>query len=212
MPIPWGGVLAALLLAGASVLAATTLSWRFLGFLGGYVALTTLYSAWLKRKVFVDALLLAALYSYRVFAGGEAAGIALSDWLIVFSMFFFLSLALAKRYCEVDQQAPGVEGNRRRGYRAEDVSLLRTLGPCAGWMAVLVLALYVSSDATAMYPRRRLLWLACPVLMYWLTRYWFLAHRRETHDDPVVFALKDGRSLLAGLATAVIVAAASLRI
>ena len=60
--------------------------------------------------------------------------------------------------------------------------------------------------------RRRLLWLACPVLMYWLTRYWFLAQRRETHDDPVVFALKDKQSLLAGLATALIVAAASLRL
>jgi 4-hydroxybenzoate polyprenyltransferase/phosphoserine phosphatase/4-amino-4-deoxy-L-arabinose transferase-like glycosyltransferase len=210
VPIPLGGILAAGLLAAASALAVTTLSWTFLGVLGGYIGLTTLYSAWLKRKVFIDALLLASLYSYRIFAGGEAANILLSDWLIVFSMFFFLSLALAKRYCEIDQVASGVDGNRRRGYRAEDVALLRTLGPCAGWMAVLVLALWVSSDATMLYPRRRLLWLACPVLLYWLTRYWFLAHRRETHDDPVVFALKDGRSLLAGLATGLIVTAASV--
>ena len=97
---------------------------------------------------------------------------------------------------------------------AHVAQLLATAGavlwPAA--VAVLVLALYVSSEATLMYPRRRLLWLACPVLMYWLTRYWFLAQRRETHDDPVVFALKDGRSLLAGLATALIVAAASLRL
>lgn len=210
VPIPWAAALAPALLAASAALAASTLSWSFLGLLGGYVALTTLYSAWLKRKVFIDALLLAALYSYRIFAGGEASGIPLSDWLIVFSMCLFLSLALAKRYCEMDQLEEGADANKRRGYRAEDVALLRTLGPCAGWMAVLVLALYVSSEATMPYPRRRLLWLACPVLLYWLTRYWFLAQRRETHDDPVVFALKDGHSLLAGLAVALIVAAASL--
>jgi 4-hydroxybenzoate polyprenyltransferase/phosphoserine phosphatase len=208
--IPHAILLAATLFAASGGLALGLLGWNFAAVLLGYLVLSFAYSVWLKRKVFVDVLVLASLYSFRILAGGVATSLPISKWLVGFSMFFFLCLALAKRYCELDRLVHGQTANPRRGYRIEDLPLLRTLGPVAGFQAVMVLAFYVSSEATLAYPRREVLWLVCPVLLYWITRIWFLAHRREMEDDPVVFAMRDGRSLVAGLVTAAIVAAASL--
>lgn len=211
VPIPGAMLLAMILVAGSCLVAKACVSLPFLLVLVGYLLLTLAYSFWLKGKLFVDVVLLAGLYTYRVFAGGVATEIVMSNWLIVFCMFFFLSLALAKRYCELDRAVAEGTPRRLRGYRPEDVSLLRTLGPVAGFQAVMVLALYISSEATLMYPHRQVLWLVCPILLYWVTRLWFLAQRRELTDDPVVFALRDARSLTAGILTAIIVAAASWR-
>jgi 4-hydroxybenzoate polyprenyltransferase len=209
--IPAAIVVCLLLAVAGFGIAAACVGPLFTAVVAGYAVLTTAYSLWLKRKVFLDVLLLAGLYSYRIFAGGVATDILLSKWLIIFSMFFFLCLAIAKRYCELDQALSGAKSNASRGYRPDDLSLLRTLGPTAGFMSVLVMALYVSSESTQMYPRPQLLWLVCPILLYWITRIWFLAQRREMQDDPVVFALRDWRSLVAGAITAGIVLAASLR-
>jgi 4-hydroxybenzoate polyprenyltransferase/phosphoserine phosphatase len=201
--------MAAVLACGSAGLALTTLPRNFTLVLGGYGVLAGLYTISLKRKVFVDVLALAALYSCRIFAGGEATGIVISEWLTAFAMFFFLSLALTKRYCELDRLRRSGGMNPRRGYRGDDLDLLRTIGPVSGYLAVLVLALYIGSDATAVYPHRRVLWSLCVVLLYWITRLWFLAQRGELDDDPVLFALKDKRSLLAGLLAVLILAAAS---
>ncbi|MBP7275343.1 MAG: UbiA family prenyltransferase [Kiritimatiellae bacterium] len=172
---------------------------RFVGVMGIYYALTLAYSIRLKRIVVLDVITLAGLYTLRIIAGGVALGIPLSFWLLAFSMFLFVSLALIKRFSEM-VSAPGGEAAARipgRGYRGSDTELVSSLGAAAGYIAVLVLALYIQDPQTArMYTSPRIIWLACPLLMFWISRAWLVAHRREMHDDPIVFALKDRVSWL----------------
>ncbi len=180
---------------------------RFCGLLAVYVLLTTAYSLFLKKQPVIDVLLLAGLYTFRILAGAVAVDVPLSPWLSAFSMFFFFSLALGKRYVELSRRgASQGEDLPGRGYRREDLSLLESMGPTSGYMAVLVLCLYIESESVkAMYERPWLLWLACPMLLYWITRFWLLARRRQVADDPVVFALRDRASLCSIAATAVAV-------
>jgi 4-hydroxybenzoate polyprenyltransferase len=178
-----------------------------------YVGITSLYSFWLKREVLVDVFVLAALYSIRLVAGHAATGIATSVWLFMFSMFLFLSLALIKRAAEVFHcRAAAGESNQLvvgRGYRAGDMEQLSILGTGCGLMAVLVMALYVTSpDVQILYHRPALLLGACPLLLYWISRLWLSAHRGEMHDDPVVFAVTDRASYYVAAGIALAIAAA----
>ncbi len=201
-----GVALAALLVAGAAAISSAGLGPAFGGMLGLYLALTAAYSLYFKEKLFLDVLLLAALYTHRVLSGAVAAAVAISPWLLGFSLFFFLSLAFAKRYCELRRVAitdPSA-ALPRRDYRREDLGLIQTLGPVSGYLSVLVLALYItSSDVVKLYATPQLLWLVCPVLLYWLTRIWFLAGRGELPDDPVLFAAADPQSYAAGVLIAI---------
>ncbi|MCZ6463790.1 MAG: UbiA family prenyltransferase [Proteobacteria bacterium] len=180
-----------------------------------YVAITTAYSAWLKQQLYIDVLVLAGLYTHRVLAGGVAADVTVSPWLLLFSMFFFLSLAFVKRYAELlaaQSRDPGDQQQQlaRRGYQVGDISLVETMGLASGYLAVLVIGLYVNSDEVRRYyPTPELLWLMCPVLLYWITRIWFLARRGILPDDPVLFAATDRNSYLAGALVAAIGIAAS---
>lgn len=194
------------------IVAGHFVSMQFCGLLALYVLLTTAYSLFLKKQAVLDVLLLAGLYTFRIVAGAVAVGVQLSPWLTAFSMFFFFSLALGKRYIELSRR-DGADSEELpgRGYRREDLSLLESVGPTSGYMAVLVFCLYIeSAGVKAMYGRPWLLWLACPMLLYWLTRFWLLARRRQIADDPVVFALKDWASLcsIATTAAAVLLAKA----
>ncbi len=195
----FGGIVLALLLPFA-----------FLPMLLGYYAVTLGYSFALKRRAALDVVTLAALYTVRVFAGGAATGIGVSPWLLAFSMFLFFALAIVKRLTEITQhvRAGGTAGIAGRGYRPEDLDMLRGLASASGTMAVLVLALYVNSpEVRVLYGRPQALWLLCPLLLYWVSRLLILANRGELHDDPVVFALRDRTSLLAlGVGVATVVA------
>src|SRR5690606_40944653 len=133
----------------------------------------------------------------RIVGGAVAVGVPLSFWLLAFSMFLFLSLAMLKRYTELHGlAASGVEQAAGRGYAGDDLSLLQSLGGSAGYLAVLVLALYINSeDSVALYSRPQVLWLLCPLLLYWISRAWSLARRGRMHDDPTVFAATDRVSL-----------------
>jgi HAD superfamily hydrolase (TIGR01549 family) len=204
LPIPTGfGVAAALL--GLSLGLATALPWAFDGLLLTYVVVTTAYSAYFKRRLLIDVLCLAGLYTLRILAGGAATGIVISPWLMAFSMFFFLSMAFAKRYTELSVMR-GTEGKiPGRGYRVSDLEMIRSVGPASGYLCVVVFSLYISSpDVLRLYTRPTMLWLFCPILLYWILRVWFLAHRQELPHDPVLFALQDRQSYLAGLLFALI--------
>ncbi|MBK0393758.1 UbiA family prenyltransferase [Ramlibacter algicola] len=210
VPIAQGAALVPVLLA-LSVLVGAFVGADFLGWLGLYFVVTTLYSLHLKRIPLVDCLTLAALYTLRVIAGGEAAEIELSFWLLAFCVFIFLSLAFVKRYAElqVEAQAHGKRAHGR-GYEVADANLLQTLGIAAGYASVMVLALYLNSDTVAaMYEHPRVIWLAIPLMLLWVSRAWMKAHRAEMHDDPVVFAIKDRGSLaiVAMIALAFVLAA-----
>ncbi len=190
---PQGGVLlAAVLLLGAAV-PAMFLSAGFSAVLACYFLLTFGYSLAFKKQPVLDVLVLAGLYTTRVFAGELATAVQVSEWLLAFSMFIFLSLSLLKRYSElVSKEARGQVATNGRGYRVSDSGMLATLGGAAGYLAVLVLALYINSNTVSMYySRPRFLWLAAPVLLYWVSRIWILAGRGEVDYDPIVFSLRD---------------------
>jgi 4-hydroxybenzoate polyprenyltransferase len=177
------------------------LPWAFAACLGLYYLGTLAYSLWLKGGALIDVLTLAGLYTLRILAGAAAVSVTPSFWLLAFSMFLFLSLALVKRYTELASLAqPGQAPGFGRGYRADDLPLLSQFGTASGYLAVLVLALYINGDnVVALYSHPELIWLLCPLLLYLISRTWLLAVRGELHEDPVVFALSDRRSQWLGL-------------
>ena len=197
LPLMWGIGLFPILLVGAFVGARAFLPWRFCIVLLGYYVLTLAYSMYLKRQVMVDVVVLAMLYTIRIVAGTAAIHGLLTFWLLAFSMFIFLSLALVKRYAELhSMRERGLVKTRGRGYVASDLPLLSSLGTSSGYLAVLVLALYIQDGKTAsLYRHPQVIWLACPLLLYWVSRTWVIAHRGLMHDDPIVFAARDRVSL-----------------
>jgi 4-hydroxybenzoate polyprenyltransferase len=195
------GWIAAPLLLIAAIFLSIGLPGKFQLVFAGYYVTTLAYSFGLKGRVLVDTLTLAALYTLRIIAGAAAASVPLSFWLLIFSVFLFLSLAFAKRFTELDglrrQQRFGAAG---RGYHVEDLAILQSFGTAAGYLSVLVLALYINSpDIESLYRRPKIIWLLCVLMLYWVSRVWMKAQRGELHDDPVVFALKDRVSLGVGL-------------
>jgi 4-hydroxybenzoate polyprenyltransferase/phosphoserine phosphatase len=204
------GLLAAPLLFLGAVMLASSVSLSFLGVLFGYFALTTAYSFVLKRMMLVDVITLAGLYSIRVFGGAVAIEVALSKWLLAFCIMIFMSLALIKRYVELAaRKDASLPDPTSRDYRTSDLDMVAALAAAAGFNAITVFALYISSDSVnALYSRPELLWLVGPLLLYWVARALMLASRRLMDDDPVVFALKDRVSLVTiGLAGAIVLAA-----
>lgn len=195
LPVGAAYLLVPLLVGGGAALA-VALPVEFRVLLGGYVLVTFAYSFGLKRWPIADVVVLAALYTARIFAGAFATGIPVSEWLASFSMFLFLSLAFLKRASELASAAKDPEG---RGYRLVDGEGVATMGISAGYLSVLVLALYVSSpEVRRLYAHPVWLWALCPLVLCWVSRLWLRARRGEVHDDPVLFALKDPVTYLVG--------------
>jgi 4-hydroxybenzoate polyprenyltransferase len=170
-----------------------------------YAVTTTAYSLRLKRMVLVDVIVLSGLYTIRILAGSAAAGVMVSPWLAAFSIFFFLSLAFVKRFSELESmkirsEASGTVAVKGRGYLVSDLEQLRSFGTASGYASVVVFALYIGNEvAQGLYPHHTRLWLLVPVLLLWLSRLWLLASRGDLHEDPVVYAITDKRSLLLGV-------------
>jgi 4-hydroxybenzoate polyprenyltransferase len=157
----------------------------------------------------VDALLLGCGYTLRILAGSAAVGIAVSAWLLICSTLLFFSLALLKRFAELSLVGAPVDATARsHGYQGSDAPMVAALGRAAGALAMLVLALYPLAGS-ALQPARWLIWASCALMLYWMQRLWRLAGAGRIADDPVMFALRDRRSLLVGtIVVAFLVAAA----
>ncbi|MDA9088231.1 UbiA family prenyltransferase [Amylibacter sp.] len=200
------GVSAAPILIATSLLLGTLVGLDFLIVLLVYLFLTVTYSFSLKRLVLVDCLTLATLYTMRIIAGAAAVSVSLSFWLLAFSIFIFLSLALVKRYAELLVQsnegrisAPG------RGYLVTDAPLLQALGVSSGYISTLVIALYLRSEnVMSLYAQPLAIWLLIPILLFWVSWVWLKSSRGEMHDDPIVFAAKDKTSLTVAAITAAV--------
>lgn len=189
----------------AFALAVATLPPAFGAALAAYYGVTVAYSLRLKRVLMLDVVVLAGLYSIRIVAGTLAIAETHSFWLLAFSMFIFLSLAMAKRGAELMATQAG-EQVKGRGYRRGDLAMVQSFGASSGQLAVLVLALYIVQDGGyAAYRRPEILWLLCPLLLYWIGRVWIFAHRGRLHEDPVVFALRDRVSWWVGGAALAII-------
>jgi 4-hydroxybenzoate polyprenyltransferase len=181
----------------------------FVALLAIYYGITVAYSMGLKRQLMVDVVVLSLLYGIRLYAGAVAVGVPMSAWLGAFSMFLFTSLALIKRSAELaDRSANGLGDPSGRDYRLSDLPILEALAAASGFTAVLVMGLYVSSDAVRLlYSSPNRLFLICSVLVYWLGRILVLTHRNEMHEDPVFFAVTDRASQVCALLCLVIFAA-----
>jgi 4-hydroxybenzoate polyprenyltransferase/phosphoserine phosphatase len=215
----FSGILLAVVLLTAGLAGAAMLPGRFPGgFLGGfsvwlliYLATTVAYSIYLKRIPLVDVMVLSGLYILRLLAGGAATQTPISHWLAGFSMFLFLSLAIVKRFAELEslRVSNGVPRNGR-GYLLADLDQLRSFGTSSAYAAVVVFAIYISSsDVVRLYNHPRFLWLTVPLIILWLNRVWLLASRGQLDEDPVAFALTDRMSQVIG-ATVLVVALLAL--
>lgn len=211
--VPMISVVAVALLV-ASIGLASLLPPLFWGVLALYAVITTVYTFVLKRKLLIDVFTLAALYTVRIVAGAAATAADLSFWLLAFSIFFFLSLALVKRYVELDEFADDSDAQLKgRSYIGFDKDMIGQAGIASAFSAALVLALYVDSNEVAsMYAQPWLLWPLCPLILYMLLRIWILARRAQMHEDPVVFIMRDWRSQATTLAGAALVMSASIQI
>ena len=198
IPILWGAAVAVIILTSSFIGSFFFLPLDFTYVLVSYYILTLSYSMYLKQKVLLDVQVLAGLYTIRIIAGAAAISVELSFWLLIFSVFFFLSLAIVKRYTELlVLRHNSLNVTRGRDYRVEDIELLSSLGGSAGYISVLILALFINSDVvTAGYSTPELLWVLCPVMLYWISRVWIIAHRGDMKDDPIVFAVKDRVSIV----------------
>lgn len=212
LPIEHGLAMIPLLLVGGFLIAAS-LPPLFIGVLLLYFVSSTLYTLKLKRVPLLDTLLLAGLYTLRVIAGAAAIAVVPSAWLLAFSMFFFLSLALAKRHSELVQReatsAPGSVPGRE--YKGEDLTTLISQGSASGYAAVLVLALYIDgSSVREHYNHPEIIWLICPLLLYWINKLWLNSQRRQIHEDPLIWAVTNRVSRAVGILSVILLLLARL--
>lgn len=200
IPLMSGLLLSPLLLLCAFSLA-TSLPRTFIIILALYYLCTGLYSFVLKRIMLVDVIMLAALYTLRIISGAAAISVVPSFWLLAFSMFLFFSLAVVKRYTELDYlHNAGIAQSQGRGYYAQDLNMMAMFGCASAFLSVMVFALYINNEETRnQYSTPELLWLICPLLLYMVTRIWLLAARGKIEEDPIVFALQDRVSQLVTL-------------
>lgn len=210
LPVPHA-LAAALLFAAGSMGTA----WWLLGppaflALGVYFALTVAYSVFLKATMIADVIALACLYTIRLVIGAAAVGVPVSGWLLLFSIFFFLSLAYLKRYIELRSAAgPDHALLGGRGYVPADTDIVAISGIAAGMVSLLVIALFAEAMAAdGGYASGRMLWLLVLPLLYWLNRVWLMARRGQVDGDPVAFAIRDPKSIVVGAIVLGIVAVA----
>lgn len=210
LPITSGVAAALGLMAVAFGLAIAAVNTGFAAMLLAYVVMTTAYSWKLKEKVLVDVMALSILYTTRILTGSVAVGIETSSWLLAFSLFVFLSLALVKRCSELKSlQGSGGGSTRGRDYRVSDLAVLWPMGLASAMSAVVVFGLYINAPETqARYATPTLLWAAAALLIYWLGRLWIKTGRDEMDDDPVLYALKDRGSRLVVIAMGVVMGCA----
>jgi 4-hydroxybenzoate polyprenyltransferase len=202
LAIPSGAAASASLMLLSLAVATAGVSGRLALVVLAYILATSAYSFYIKRQPVLDVFALTGLYMVRVVAGGVATGTPLSSWLLAFILFLFLSLAFVKRYTEVVSTKNWIPG---RGYCPDDALWMHAIGTTAGYMAVVVLALYVNApEVVPLYTRPQVLWLLCPLLLLWVTRLWFRAGRRMIHDDPIFETLKDSATYLLLAAASVI--------
>ena len=195
LPLAYGFVMAPVLAVFGCLLAGL-LSGLSLGIVVLYFIVAAAYSLSLKKEVLLDVFTLASLYTLRIIEGGLAAAVPLSVWLLAFSMFLFLSLAFIKRHAElVIMRSVDGEQAKARSYEPSDAELLVSKGTASGYAAVLVLSLYIGSGAVkVLYSTHEVLWLVCPLLLYWISYLWLIAHRGKMYHDPLIFAVRDRTS------------------
>lgn len=190
----WLGAVMVIGLLGTGALIAAGLNGLFVKIVITYFLLNLAYSFGAKQIVLLDVILLAVLYGLRIMAGGAAADIAVSDWLMALILFLALSGALMKRYIELNRvQTLAVNGSiSGRGYTSADMTLVGQMGMTSGFLAVLVMALYLNSTQVArLYRHPEYWWLVALLMLYGVSRGWLNAYRGKIDDDPIMYIIRD---------------------
>jgi 4-hydroxybenzoate polyprenyltransferase/phosphoserine phosphatase len=210
LPLTAGFALIPCLLAGAGIVA-SLLPGAFIAVLALYFTLTLAYSLYLKRKLLLDVFALSALYTIRIVAGHTATGIAFSAWLLSFAIFFFISMAFIKRVSELrNLRSAGGQTPHGRSYQPTDLEQLNIFGVASGFLSALVFAFYINSDAVLpLYRHPPVLWLMCPLLLYWMSRIWIVSSRGNLNEDPILFAIKDRVTYYVAIVSALLLLVAS---
>lgn len=211
LSIPSGVALELLLLAASAGFLWLCGSMQLGLILAGYAALATAYSLWLKHELLLDVTVLSGLYTSRVLAGGAAAQVPISTWLLGFCIFLFLSLALVKRVSEIQRHVRAGTGEPQvRGYLLDDLQTITTIGVASGCTAALVIVLYMNGQEVRMlYRHPDFLWTISPVFLYWMNQLWVKARRGEVQEDPILYCVRDTTTYLVGAAILMILFAAS---
>jgi 4-hydroxybenzoate polyprenyltransferase len=201
----WVGFVGALLLGAALISVVLPVQGSLM--LAGYLVATLFYSAYLKTKLAVDVVTLALFYTVRILYGGVITGTTISIWTLAFAMFIFLSLAQIKRVIELPVESPHDQARLpRRGYFPSDRPQIAAQAAASGYLAILVMALYINSpQVQTIYRHAQILWAICPLLIYWLNRMLILANRGYLDADPLIFAIEDRASQLVAIAMAAVV-------
>jgi len=192
-------------LLSLSFLLASQISMDFVSVLIVYLILTTAYSLFLKPIALLDVITLTSLYTIRIIAGAIAINVPLSHWLLAFSMFIFLSLALIKRFSELKNLVQqGETTSIARGYHVDDLPAVSLFGISSGYISVLVLVFYTHDlQAGNLYNNPDWLWFVAVAVLYWISHMWLLAFRGQMNEDPVLFAIHDKCSYVVSLFVAI---------
>ena len=213
LSIPNGLIISICLLTTSFFVSFTWLSINFTALLILYFFITSIYSVWIKKILIADVITLSSLYVLRIFSGSVVVAVPITPWFLAFSSFFFLSIALAKRYIELKEYEFHQKKNKRaRSYHVDDQQIILTAGISSGFISILVFFLYITNSKVVaeLYPNPMWLWLIGPLLIYWFTRLWLLAQRRLVDSDPVLFTLKDLGSWITGILIVCLVILSSL--
>jgi 4-hydroxybenzoate polyprenyltransferase len=219
-PLPSGAISTqmaiclALLLSSLSLAIGLQISRSFLLLPIIYLLCTTVYSISFKRLVLLDGIILAILFSTRIFAGSVSTDIPISNWLMSFSLFFFMSLAILKRFLELENLKMNSRKKQASGrdYYVHDAQMLSILGVTSGLISILVMCLYINSPTTAkLYAKPDYLWFLCILIFYWIGRIWILAARNQVDEDPIRFVIKDRATYIVAVIALIILGFASIQ-
>lgn len=193
---------ASLILSGALLLAG--LAWSaliarpLLLIAGAYVLLQFAYTLGLKRIALLDVFIIAVGFVLRALAGGAAAQVRVSPWLLLCTLLLALFLALCKRRHEKVTYGTAEEADTltRHSLAQYDEHMLDRLVTLAGVATLICYMLYTIAPETIQKFGTSHLVFTVPFVVMGLLRYRHLVYRRERGDRPEQLLLSDWPLLL----------------
>jgi len=171
---------------------------EFIMIIISYFILSNLYTFFFKKIIIIDLLILSLLYTSRILGGGYIADTSTSLSLLLFSVFFFTSLAAVKRLIELVNiirfKKKKIHG---REYTTKHKKMIYWIAILTGWISILVLIFHINSPVVIkQYSFPDILWIICFVMLFWISRIIYVSNKGQIKDDPIVYAISDKISYL----------------
>lgn len=171
---------------------------EFIMIIISYFILSNLYTFFFKKIVIIDLLILSLLYTSRILGGSYIADTSTSLSLLLFSVFFFISLAAVKRLTELVNiirfKKKKIHG---REYTIKHKKMIYWIAILTGWISILVLIFHINSPVVIkQYSFPDILWIICFVMLFWISRIIYVSNKGQIKDDPIVYAISDKISYL----------------